>query len=372
MSAGDGFVVAGRPGYHARSAQTLLGVRTVDTLDLLNAVSQRRATWRFDLINGVTDERLGTLTPYCDPASISHDTSRVIPRDLRINLAPSDLSEINSLTDRILAYMTIAGEDWPLGRFMFAADSLLKRTRGDDQSSALTDEMSLVDREILRGFTATGSCDSSMRAVTDGLLLPMGRTFAASPYTAQGGWQVGSRRGNILQVLASQGDLYPPWMDNNGVMRSVRVISPEGAVPDLSFDDGYPVVADSITDTNQLLDAPNRFVVVGNGSSSNDAAIVGVYDLPASASHSIAVRGFAIQQTISMQITSKIQAIAIAKASSAVYAPAQEISVSTPPDPRHDGYQVIRYQDLNWLETAWSMTCEPGGDMTHTLRRNYV
>jgi hypothetical protein len=254
---------------------------------------------------------------------------------------------------------------------MFTGDTDRIRTGGDDGSMMLMDEMNLVDQEIDRGFSSTSSCDQAMRDVVAGLNLPRGLSFAASPYQAAGAWRVGSTRGSILTTLAMIGDLETPWFDNSGVLRAVRVVDPATAVPDLSFDDGYPVLADTIGRTDDLLSAPNRFVVIGNGSASLNAEIVGIYDLPPSAPHSIAGRGFVIQQTMNLQLTSLAQAAAAARTIGMRSTPVEQYDLTTPPDPRHDGYQVIRWRGENWLETAWSMNCIEGGDMTHTLRRAY-
>ena len=144
-----------------------------------------------------------------------------------------------------------------------------------------------------------------------------------------------------------------------------------GRVIRFDGDDGYPVIADTIARTDDILAAPNRFVVVGNGSASVNSELVGVYDLPPSAPHSIANRGFVIQQTTDMQLASASQATAAARTIGMRSTPVEQYDLTTPPDPRHDSYQVIRWRDENWLETAWSMECIEGGNMSHTLRRAY-
>ena len=50
----------------------------------------------------------------------------------------------------------------------------------------------------------------------------------------------------------------------------------------------------------------------------------------------------------------------------------ETVSVTTALDPRHDSYDVIRWQGENWLETAWSMDLAEGGNMTHQLRKSYA
>lgn len=360
-------------GYTRYSALPLTTIPTDPTLDIAAWIGQRQATFRFQLINGVTGMNLGYLTPLADtPAQITHDVTRVIKRDLRLSLAAADLDRISPLTDRILPFMLIGGQAYQIGRYMFTGDVRIRRTGGDDGSLMLMDEMNLVDQELTVGYTPNDvSCDGAIRDIVTGVLLPMGVNIAASPYTAAGSWRMGSRRGAAIDALSIQGDLETPWMDNTGVMRGVRTIDPATAVPDLSFDDGYPIYAESISSTNNLLDAPNRFVVIGSGSASVPTEVVGAYEIPPSAPHSISSRGFVQQQTFNLQVTTADQAAAAARTIGMRTLPVEQVDITTPPDPRHDGYQVVRYREENWLEVAWSMQLIEGGDMTHTLRRSY-
>lgn len=369
----DGFAVGNKPGYHRYSAEPLTTVPRVDQLDLTAAIGQRQGTFMWKLINGVTGQNLGEIQPIEDqPAQITFDSSRTIKRDLRLMIDAVDLAQINTLTDRILPYMLVAGQAWQIGRFMFAGATEAVRSGGNDGSMMLMDEMNLVDQEIPQGFASSASCDVAMRQAVTGLHLPQGINFEASPYQALGGWRIGARRGSILSTLAAIGDLESPWMDNTGVLTSIRTVDPAISVPDLSFDDGYPVISDSISKTTDLLDAPNRFVVIGNGTASGTAEIVGTYDLPPSAAHSAAARGFVIQKTVNLQVASVSQATAAARTLGMRSLPVEQVELATPPDPRHDGFQVIRWDGENWLEIGWSMTCIEGGDMTHTLRRAYA
>jgi hypothetical protein len=50
----------------------------------------------------------------------------------------------------------------------------------------------------------------------------------------------------------------------------------------------------------------------------------------------------------------------------------ERVELSTPPDPRHDSHNVIRWQGENWLELAWSMPLVEGGEMRHVLRKAYT
>jgi hypothetical protein len=353
------------PGLH-----TLAVDAPVPELDLDDGIGQRRATYRFDLVDAVSGENLGQLHPIRSGAAIVHDTSRTIKRDLRVNFGVADTAAINPLTDRIMPSMLIAGRVYPLGRYMFTDETDLVSTGGTLADTALLDEMFIVDQQQSAAFSSAQSATAAVIDFLTGLPLP-GVDVEASPYPAVGSWPPGTTGGQILEALATQGDYMTPWLDNNGVFRMVRTVDPDTAVPTLDFDRGHRVIADSITETSDLLRAPNRFVVTSNSGDAQTAAIVGTYDVPPSAPYSIAQRGFAIPQVLSLQLADAAQATAVARNLGIRQSVFRRTQVATPPDPRHDSYDVIRWQGVNWLELGWTMTLEEGAPMTHVLRRSF-
>src|SRR5262245_40882730 len=254
------------------------------TLHLDECIGQRQGTFRFDLINGVTGMHLGRIYPIMDQApTLTHDTTRTVKRTIAIGLDATDTAAINTLTDRVLVSMLIAGQAFPLGRYMFTDQSRLRSTGGIQSAVQLVDEMFLVDQKISAGFAAPGT-----GTVADALLdllspLPVDVVIDASPYTALGGWGIGTNRGQIIEALAVQGDYFSPYFDNEGTMRFVRSVDPAIVVPAFDFDTHKRVFADSILETDDLLNTPNRFIVVSNAAEAADAEIVGTYDVPPSA-----------------------------------------------------------------------------------------
>ena len=357
--------------YNKNTPKALTLLPPNDRLDLTDWIGQRQSTFRFDLINGNTGMRLGELKPIQDTAPVlTHDTSSTIKRQLSIALDHIDLAEINVITDRILPYMLIGDEEWPLGRYMWATDPVVVNTGGDEGAPTLTDEMGKIDQEITKGFMPAGSCDRAMIDAVHDIDLPDIR-IDQSPYEAVGAYAIGSRRGQILENLASIGDLESPWLDNDGTLRSVRVVDPAEAIPAFNFDEGTPVYLENVLLQSDILEAPNRFIVIGNGRGQTLSPAVGQYDVPVSAPHSAFNRGFVIQRTETRQLLTSAQATAAARSLGLRSQPHEEMSVVTPPDPRHDSYDVIRFRGSNWLEIAWSMTMVEGGDMTHTIRKAY-
>ena len=339
-------------------------------LDLEEWVGQRVATYRFDLVDGVTGEQLGRIHPIREGATLTHDTTRTTKRELRLTLGVADTAAVNPLTDRIVPSMLLAGQQYPLGRYQFTDETDAVSTGGNRGALTLLDEMFLVDQQISAGFGPTGSVQDAVLTLLAGLPLP-NVLVDASPHSALGAWSPGTTRGQILGAYSTQGDYMTPWLDNTGAFRMIRTVDPDTAVPSIDFDRGRRVIADSISETSDLLTAPNRFIVTSNSGDAFAAPVFGVYDVPPSAPYSIAQRGFVIPQTATMQVASAGQATAAARNLGIRQSVFRRTQLATSPDPRHDSYDVVRWQGVNWLELGWSMTLQEGAPMTHVLRRSF-
>lgn len=350
-------------------ALTTNPLATAPGLNLDECVGQRQATWTFTLIDGITGQRLGELNPVKQPATITHDTSRTIKRDLRLALGVADRAAIDPIRDRILPYMHLAGAAYPLGRYLFTDPTSLVSTGGDHAICTLLDEMFLIDQQLEHGFSADGDdVSSAVRQLLTGITVPR-VLIDPTAYAAVGGWAAGTTRGQTLAALALQGSYETPWMDNDGVFRMITTVDPDAVPAALDFDIGRRLVRGSIGKTQDILNAPNRFIVIGNSGSSEKGEIIGSYDVPPNAPHSISNRGFVVPFVTPMQIASSVQAAATARSIGLRSTIFERADLETPPDPRHDSYDVIRWQGRNWVELAWSMTCEEGGSMRHSLRR---
>jgi hypothetical protein len=199
------------------------------------------------------------------------------------------------------------------------------------------------------------------------------RDIAYTNYLTSGAWQAGTNGTTVLDDLSVTGDYFTPWMGNDRHFHMVRTFDPADVVPTFDLDEQQTVTRDSITRTNDLLNAPNRVIVVSNAGDADNrtAPIVGTYDVPSTAPHSIANRGFVIADVIDMQISTRPQAESIARNIAIHQRAVERVELTTPPDPRHDGYDVVRFDGVLWLETGWSMTLVEGGQMRHTMQRIY-
>lgn len=340
-------------------------------LDLEPWVGQRQCTYRFERINGVTGEVLGQIYPLRG-ATLTHDTTKTIKRQLSINLGAVDSALVETLTDRILVFMVFPnGAEYPLGRYIFTDESKEVFTSGKLGNMVLNDEMFLVDQEISVGVS---SANRNVMIVAQEVLneLPVSYNMEPSSFSSNSSWPIGTGRGAVLEDLATQGDYFSPWFDNEGIMRWIRSFNPgDGRLPDFDFDAHNKVLRAGIVETSDLLTAPNKFIVISNSPTDTSVEVVGIANIPPSAPHSFANRGFEIPKTEDLQVLDTAQAQAVAENLANRQTVFERTTLSTPPDPRHDSYNVIRWQGDLWLELAWGMTLVEGGAMGHLLRKAY-
>lgn len=340
-------------------------------LDLDESIGMRTATFRFVHYDGVTGQNLGDITPYISSPTLRHDTSRIVKRNLSLALGIQDASVINPIRDRIWVYMILRGVSWPLGKYMFTDDLSQVTSIGNLASVQLVDEMFRVDQSI---STAFASVNDQVPVALRNLLAPLDINLRVegSQFTSNVASPVGSGRGQIISALSLQGDYETPWMNNSGEFTMIRTVDAATASPQIDFDTEDRIFVDSITRTTDILNAPNRFIVVSNATTARGLPVVGSYDVPPSAPHSIQNRGFVIPQITDLKINSEKEAQATARAIGLRYTIVERANFTTPPDPRHDSYDVCIFSGLRWKEIGWSMALVEGGTMSHTLVRAYL
>lgn len=349
-------------------------------LDITDSVGQRQSTFTYELVNALTGIRIGEVTPLRSTIPVLvHNTQNTIVRTLSgLTFGVDDTLAMNPITDRILVSMvipTVGGDlTMPLGRYMYDGFTEQTSTGGPRSQNSLFDEMFIIDQQLPASFTATGTVMDSIadllaEFVVTGLIE---YNIESTAWGASGSWAAGTSRARVLSDLCKQGSYFQPWFDNNGVLQIIRAFDPAVVLPDFDFDDTKVVIRDTITYTNDLLDAPNRYVVINN-SGTTDTAIVGVYNVPDTAPHSLVNRGYLVPEVKDIQMEANLsQANAAAMAIGQQDTIYERVSLSTPPDPRHDSYDVILWQGERWLEIAWSMQLEEGAPTIRTLRKAYT
>lgn len=339
-------------------------------LDLAPWVGQRQASFRFLLQNRVTGVEKGEIHPI-QGASLTHDTTRVIKRQLNMSLGVADMNLVDPVTDLVRLYMIFpTGASYPLGQYMFTDSSRTKWTSGRLGNMALTDEMFIVDQPIEVGINGTGGAiDALKKTLID---LPINVAIEASGLTIFGSWSLGTNRGSVIDAIALAGDWFSPWFDNNGIMRFIRSFDPADKIADFDFDSSNRVIRQPILETDDLLTAPNRFIVISNSpADARNTTVSATADVSPRAPHSIANRGFVLPAVFNLQTPTDITATAMARNLRNRQTVFERVELTTPPDPRHDSYNVIKWNGSLWLELAWSMALVEGGVMNHLLRKAY-
>lgn len=366
--------------------------------------SQRVTTYRWTLHDAATDRRIGALQPAAG-AQLQHTTGQAIPRRLTLTLPPDQAAGFDVVTSRVrVAAVMGDGSVYPLGgRYMAVDDTTIPTGARSSLPLALVDETHIPSQALDRGFTARLASSSALqlgqpagmmaRRFLDrfaffnsgpydgpqapGVQQPYGYRIPVeiepSTYLSDGSWSAGAAGSQVLADLAVAGDFFSPWIDNHGVFRMIRSFDPGRRVPAFDWDTTPAVIDGSAAITTDLLRAPNRYVVVSNGGSGpTSRPIVGSYDVPSAAPWSAARRGYVVPEVVTMQVGTVEQATAIARNLAQRRQVYERAEVSTPPDPRHDAYDVIRWRGALWLELGWSLTLTPGAPMRHTLRRAYA
>src|SRR5262249_22459581 len=138
-------------------------------------------------------------------------------------------------------------------------------TSGKLGSMSLNDEMFLVDQQIPNAVGGNAA-NSSINYLIPRVLsrLPIEYEMESSPYGTQDSWSVGTQRGSILEALAVSGDFFSPWFGNDSKLHFIRSFDPATKVPDFDYDAGFQVLRAGIVESDDLLTAPNRFLVISN------------------------------------------------------------------------------------------------------------
>jgi hypothetical protein len=263
------------------------------------------------------------------------------------------------------------GSEWPLGVFMFPSKEVNKRSVGNFLSSTLFDETFILDQGTSEPFglnDTTVITDAMWRLIIDSKIgnfnIIDSQTKAKEPIA----WPPGTSRLRILAELCEMTSYLSPFIDNDGVLQCVPDNPGRPADHAYTTSGGYArIIADSIVDSSSLLEAPNVYIVVNSGATESE--ISGRYDIPDLWPHSKLNRGFEVVKTITMQgIESSDKATQIAQTTARHdLGTFKSVSFSSAPDPRHDTFDVVEFDEEFYTEASWSMSLTPGAEMSHDL-----
>lgn len=345
---------------------------------LAGRVGIRAGTVRFDVIDAATFEPAGTLQrikPTRRGPEITVDTARSLIRTMRgVRIDWREAQYLNLFRHRIRPTWRFSnGDERPLGVFMFGQPDWLVHSRGRDLVCSMVDQGGMLDQAdgTVAAWPAGFNIGAAVAVEWAGVPFPLPPivdvTTAQLPELVAFGPNVTRRR--RIAILSALGNLLPPYFDYAGQGRSRTAPDPALVVPTIEYKPGTTVYRDSPVETNDQLDAPNRYIVTGGGSA--DVPIIGTYDVPDDREWSIASIGYVKGRETSIAgITDSTQAAAIAAGLAAADGGGFEYAeFDAAPNPFHDTFDVVGWGDRNWLETKWTLPLLEGSDHHHTLRR---
>lgn len=351
--------------------------RATDTELLDLTVSQRAEGYEFLLLD-TQNNPIGTVHPQLG-VSIDHNTSQAIMRRMTsFKIAPDEFDAVNPLTDRVMPRMILEnGSRYPLGVFLFADTPAPEWSFGSMYDATLVDQGHILGQALRYpiGFNAGDLVVDCLRQVAEtagistAFIDPSSATLGAPLTFLAGGSDTYMK---IMVQLCGLAGFYAPYFDNYGRLRCRVAVDPETTSPTLTYEAGGRIIAGSIIRSNNLLSAPNVYVVYDN--SATEAPVRAEWPIPDTAPHSIARRGYAIPKVVEAPgIGNNDQALAYAKQLAQTEPAAYEtVNFQGANDPRHDTFDVVQFLGNLYIETAWSFVCSPGGPMGHELKRVYV
>lgn len=348
---------------------------TGDELLDLSQIGQRSSVIRFDVVDRYLST-IGTIQPDTNSeVTITLNINRTVKRDMSGMILNANVqADVDPFSDRIRPVWILEnGDEYNLGVFLFASMDRVRHEWGLDAEVSAVDQTIILDQPIEK--TVALAPGAALKPAIEQQFIQAGITsysidssISGSVYTSIA-WPAGTSRLQVINDMAAMSGAYSAFFDNDGVGRVI-------VIPDLAtteaehvYSSGGRILADSMVETDDLLEAPNRYLVID--SSNPDRTIVGLYDVPDSASHSYANRGFRLTKVIEEQgLESTAAANKRAQAAySQEHGTFQWVQFSSPPDPRHDTFDIVEYLGEKYREIGWSLPLAEGSEMTHDLRR---
>jgi hypothetical protein len=352
------------------------------TDDLLNLVEggvfQRADQYRFDLTDHSGDV-IGQLTPdYENPPRMTNDTTRAVMRTIdQLVLPASESNHVDGIRDRLRVTMVLEnGAEFEMGTFLWGDDTHPVREWGHEHHSVLVDLLHPFTSP--RGKTSSSKLGANVitRAGDHARLIESSVNMDIVPdpsvLTAPLGWTPTDTLLRVINDHLALVSYLPMHYDRHSRLQMRPVPDVDNTPVDISYGDAGRIERDSITMSDDLLQAPNEFVVYD--SSAQGAPRIGRYQVPASAPHSVENRSYVWRRVEGIQgLASQAAADKAAKALAVTdrNATFDWRTWTSAADPRHDTFNVISFYGVPYLEVRWSLVLAPGGPMTHQARRVY-
>jgi len=350
---------------------------TEELLDPRPEIGQRFDRFEFELLDSQL-RRIGVIFPSTESApTISASTDRTQMRDLsNLEFTKSDYEHVDPFRDRLRPVCVLQNETrWPLGVYLFGEQNRQVSTRDVTFQLKMTDQAFMLDQNLAQTFSIGkgASIDSAFVALAHASGVAQVQVAGHPAYAAAPkAYAAGTSIYDALKDMATLMGCLAPYFDNNGVFWARVAPDPDGTgSPQFTFGPGR-IVADSIVETDDSYNAPNRYIVTGDGT---DNPVSGFFDVPTSAPHSIPHRGFVVADTQSVTgITTVTQAANAARVNYTQDTRSWEkVAFETLLDPRMDLFALIEFNGSTgrglYLETGFNQTLRFDGQHTHEANR---
>jgi len=348
-------------------------------LDLDPGIGQVASSVRFDLCTRDGVSLLGELNTATDASlSIKNNTTANIKRTLTgFEIDAEQSVDVDLFSARVCPKFVLeSGREYPLGEFLFVTEDRLVSTGGRPITTTLYDQGFILAQPRSMPF----GCDRGHNLITPMVMLAQEAGIDQSRMIVTYNedkivkdpisWPTGTLRSKILDDFAQLAGYFSPYFDNEGFL----IIRPSLALDvddsTLRYDQGGSIIADSYSIIPNLLQAPNVYLVINNGSQESEVAAR--FEIDPTAPNSISNRGFEIVEVVKTQgINSSSSAEDIGRAQ-ANQSPKnfEQAQFDSPPDPRHDTFDTVLMEETDlYIEVDWSMELAPGGSMRHNLRK---
>lgn len=332
----------------------------------------RITTSTFAAVRQGIDVKEISIHPVDDGGELSFDLNRDVVKALSgLMFIPEEARKIdNPAGQEISLYMVKDGVQHRMGVYSFTEETLQKSVTLDDEGTVsdihifnLGDRMARLIRNDGTPETLNPGFDPAqeMDRIISNTGIPGSVSGAVNISQTPVTWDGVVTDLAKVQALAELAGHRRPWMDNEGIIRSVQarsVVSDVIPLEDLEPTEG------SIGITNTYLSAPNRFIVSDNGGAT--AQIVGQWDAPAGAPHSHANRGYYRTEVLQTQgLGSSSHAETVAR-TLGERARARQLTAKIVPTPLLDGPVTLSYDGSMWLVSRWTVNLQPGSTMDIT------
>lgn len=339
---------------------------------------QRQETLALDLLDD-QHKPLDTLRfDRRSPPRITNDVSRATKRTMtNLVLPPEEEAKIDPLAHRVRARWVFpeASDDPWQGRSLGVFLPQQFTPGGDTLATMNLHDQGLLfatDRGEPFGVAQGDSMSGAIVRLADEVLIPDTNIEPSSlPAPTALGWPPNTARTKILDDLCTA-LAYWWWFDGDGVFRAQPAIDPAEVDPELRYDVGVRrsrVYKGSMRPSYNLLDAPNVYVVVSTGVSSQE--VFGKFYIPDDAPHSVANRkGREVVDVQQVQGISNTEQARFAAYLNAITdtRPFKQVTLEATVDPRLDTYDVVGLAEgEKYLCTGWDLVGRPGGPQTLTL-----